>query len=283
MKAVRLGPLAATVARLRQVDEYLAAEVGPPDGGGWYALDTVVSGGHLNVWLENLVREKDGQRDVAGACLGSWLTGALAGVPVSALILERRVPRLGSGLWLHRHDEGWFDGVAFASAHVEVLADDPEADHPDAVIVVDQATLAERYANALVEMLTPLLEAVRRRTPYGLRGLWGALADDLTGTALRAARLSGTDGWAAWALSQAVLDHVAARQTHLRRRPTPFPVSWTEGEALFQVKGTCCLYYKTHDGPLDPDGDSYCTTCPFRYDDNRLSRLRRLLEHPELE
>ncbi|MBW3574586.1 MAG: (2Fe-2S)-binding protein [Actinobacteria bacterium] len=281
MNALHGGPVAVTFARLRHLDEHLAAEVGQPEGSEWYSLDTVVSGGHLDSWLESLVREKDGQRDVAGAYLGSWLTGALVSVPVSALVLERRVPHVGAGLWLHRHQEGWFDRVAFASARVDVLADDPQADHPDAVVLADEATLADRYAESLVETLTPLLEAVRRGAAYGLRGLWGAVADDITGTALRVARQTGTDGWAAWNLSQAVLDHLAARQTLLRRRPTPFPVTWRGGEALFQVKGTCCLYYKTHDGPLDPDGDSYCITCPFRYDDNRLSRLRRQLEHPE--
>lgn len=74
----------------------------------------------------------------------------------------------------------------------------------------------------------------------------------------------------------------AASQTHLRR-PRPFPVSWAGGEALFQVKGTCCLYYKTRDGSLDADDDSYCTTCPFRDHGNRLSRLRHHLELPQQE
>ncbi len=282
MKPRQTGPVVATFARLRQLDEYLEAEVGPPEGAGWYSLDTVVSGGHLDSWLEDLARDHDGQRDVAGAYLGSGLAGAVVTVPVSALVAERRVPHLRAGLWLHRHNEGWFDRVAYTSTEVDVLADDPEAGHPHAVVVADQATLAERFAQCLVETLTPLLEAVRRRTPYGLRGLWGGVADEVTGTALRAARQTNTDGWAAWALSQAVLDHVAASQIHLRR-PRPFPVSWSGGEALFQVKGTCCLYYKTHDGPLDPDGDSYCTTCPFRDDDNRLSRLRHQLELAQQE
>ncbi len=275
------SPLAATFARLRRLDQYLVAEVGPAQGAGWYDLDRVVDDGHLDVWLDELARTHDGQRDVAGAYLGSWLAGALVAAPVSALVLERRMPHLGAGVWLHRHEEGWFDGVAFASAQLLVLADDPEADHGDAVVVADQSTLVERYAHALVERLTPLLEAVRRRAPYGLRGLWGAVADDVTGTVLATARRAGTDGWLAWDQAQTVLDDVAARQEHLRKRPTPFPVSWSGGETLYQVKGTCCLYYKTHDGPLDPDGESYCTTCPFRYDDNRLCRLRRHLEDPE--
>lgn len=276
------GPVAATFARLRQLDEYLDAEVGPPEGAAWYSLDTVVSGGHLDSWLERLACDHDGQRDVAGAYLGSALAGAVVSVPMSALVGERRVPHFGAGLWLHRHGEGWFDRVSCTSIEVDVLADDPEAEHPDTVIVADQAALAERFAESLVETLAPLLQAVRRRTPYGLQGLWGGVADEVTGTALRAARQTRTDGWAAWALSQAVLDHMAASQHHLRR-PRAFPVSWSGGEALFQVKGTCCLYYKTHDGPPEPNGDRYCTTCPFRDDDNRLSRLRQQLELPEQE
>lgn len=121
------------------------------------ATSTPVGGGHLDAWLTDLARDKDGQRDVAGAYLGSWLTGALVNVPVSALVLERRVPQLGAGLWLHRHDEGWFDAVAFASAQLDVLADDPESEHADGVVQPDQARLAERVAEALVETLTPLL------------------------------------------------------------------------------------------------------------------------------
>lgn len=281
MNAIRTGPAVATLARLRHLDEYLAAEIGPPQGDDWYPIDSLVSGNHIGSWLDDLARDNGGQRDVAGAYLGSWLTGAVVSVPVSAMVLERRVPLLGAGLWLHRHDEGWFDRIAFASAKLNVLADDTDADHPDAMVLADQTALAEHYAESLVKILTPLLGAVRQRAPYGSGGLWGAVADDVTGTALGAARLAGSDGWAAWALSQVVLDHVAARQTHLRRRPTPFPVSWSGGEALFQVKGTCCLYYKTHDGPPDPESDSYCSTCPFRGNDDRLSRLRHHLEHPK--
>ncbi len=280
MSAVRTGPLAATLARLRHLDEYLVAEVGPPRREGWYDLDRVVDDGHLDTWLKHLVRTHDGQRDVAGAYLGSWLAGALVAVPMSTLVLERRVPHVGAGMWLHRHDDGWFDRVAFASAPVAILADDPDADHPHTVVTGDHASLAEQFAESLVKQLSPLLWAVRQRASYGLRGLWGAVADNIAGAALRAARQSGTDGWAAWAQAQVVLDHVAAREATLRRRPMPFPVSWSGGEALFQVNGTCCLYYKTQDGPLDPDGDSYCTTCPFRYDDSRLVRLRLHLEEP---
>lgn len=283
MNVVDTGPLSSTFARLQHLDEYLIAEVGPPRGENWYDLDRVVDDGYLDAWLNDLARAHDGQRDVAGAYLGSWLARTLVGVPVAALVLERRMPHLGGGVWLHRHEDGWFDRVAFASASVDVLADDPDTGRCDTVVFDDPTTLHDRYAEALVATLSPLLQAVRRRASYGLRGLWGAVADDIAGAALHAARQSGTDGWAAWSQADIVLDRLATRQENMRKRPSPFPVTWSGGESLFQVKGTCCLYYKTHDGPLDPDGDSYCTTCPFRYDDNRLARLRCLLEHPQPE
>lgn len=281
VSALATSPASATFARLGRLDQYLAAEVGRPRGDGWYVLDAVVADGHLDTWFDELLAANRGRRDVAGSYLGSSLAGPVVTVTMSALVLERRVPDLGSGLWLHRHPDGWFDQVSLASAGLFVVADDGDAGHPASVVLDGLDALYDRCAEVLVEALSPPLWGVRQRASYGLRGLWGAVADRMCASAVKAARLVGSDGWSAWREAQAVLDQVAARQDHLRTRPSPLPVRWSGGEELFQVKGTCCLYYKTHDGELDACGDSYCTTCPFRDQDDRLLRLQAHLENSD--
>lgn len=265
------GPLEATLERLRALDPWSVAEVGRPEGDAWYALDDMVADGHLDAWLASLVTEHGGRRDVAGTYLGSWLAATLVEVPMAAILTERRLPDLRAGLWLHRHQEGWFDRVAFASCSLTVVAGDADADHPHTTVVADRASVWDRYALTLVEVLSPLLWALRQRVPYGMRGLWGAVADDVAGRALRIARLTGGDGWGDWSEARVILDRIAVYQDHLRTRPSPFPVTWSGGDTLFQVKGTCCLYYKTQEAP-DPRGEGYCTSCPFREDESRTER-----------
>lgn len=270
--------LAASLVRLAVLDPDAGADVGRPTGMGWYALDDIVVAGRLDTWFDDLVAEHDGQRDVAGAYLGSWLADAIAGAAVMLGVVERRVPDLDAGLWLHRHPEGWFDRVAFASARVHVLASDPAADHRHAIVHDSQYGVWDALGAALSDALEPILVHIRHRSSYGLRGLWGGAADAVVGRALHAARLSGADGWAAWDQAQLILDAMALRQPQMRARPSPLPVPSPRGETLFKVKGTCCLYYKTHDLPRDPCGEGYCTTCPLRDAGDRLERLRRYLE-----
>lgn len=118
--------------------------------------------------------------------------------------------------------------------------------------------------------------AVRARAPFGRRRMWGQLADDIGGTALWTARAGDLDQRSAWKEAQAILDHVAETAPELRVRSRPFPVRWEGDETLFQVRGTCCLWYTTFEEP-DRCGEGYCTTCPLRDDDVRHERLCRYL------
>jgi hypothetical protein len=54
--------------------------------------------------------------------------------------------------------------------------------------------------------------------------------------------------------------------SHAQVRPQPFSVPWSGGEAVFTVKGTCCLRYREHGlRPSDHarDRTAFCHTCPF--------------------
>lgn len=173
---------------------------------------------------------------------------------------------------MHRHDEGWFDLVAFETTRVFVTAADAAASHPDAV-VIDGPDQIRLLARGLLDRLTLVLDAVRASAPFGRSGLWGSVADELAGAALGAARAAGTDAGDAWHLAQGAIDVIAEEWRWLRARPRLFTVTTSDGSSAFSVKGTCCLYYKTQLQPPDPCGDSYCNTCPFRDDHSRHRRL----------
>lgn len=266
------GPLAETLERLSAVDPWFGAHIGEPEGDGWHHFSDVAADGRLAGWVDDLAARHDGRRDVAGSYLGGWLAGAAILVPTAALVLERRLPDPAGELWFHRHDEGWFDLVAFETTRVYITAADAAAKHPDAVVVraADQIRL---HARGLVDRLTPVLEAVRASAPFGRSGLWGGVTDHLASAALWAARAGRTDARDAWRLAEAAIDTMAEERRWLRARPRLFPVTTADGPTAFSVKGTCCLYYKTQPQPPDPSGDSYCNTCPFRDDDSRRRRL----------
>jgi hypothetical protein len=107
--------------------------------------------------------------------------------------------------------------------------------------------------------------------------MWGQAADDLAGTALGIARAGGLEPQAAWDEAGAVVDLLAAAVPELKVRPRPFPVRWSGGEAMFQVRGTCCLWYKTESG-RSAGREGYCSSCPLRDDDSRHAGLAAWLD-----
>ncbi|MEW6152945.1 MAG: (2Fe-2S)-binding protein [Actinomycetota bacterium] len=275
--------LAETGARLSAAAGHLGFAVGAPQGKGWVGLDQVIGTGLLDHLATDL-RASEGRADVAGSYLGARVSGPVVSATVGALVTDRRCPDPApSNVALHLHEEGWFDALAFLEARAAVLADDPAAGEAGTVVVPDPAALRMWWAERLTASVGPLLEAVRDRTPYGRRGLWGSVADRVGGTALAVARSTGRAGLAAWAEAAELLDALAAQVPVGLNRPHPLPVTAAGGdEAWFQVKGTCCLYYLTVADP-DPCGDGYCTTCPFTDPDHRHRKLADWLAAPDAE
>lgn len=264
------GPLTGSFERLAALDPWFGASVGRPEGDRWVRLGDVP--GAVSAWVDELAAGHGGHRDVAGSYVSGWLADAVALATTVLLVLERRVPDPEGPVWLLRHHDGWFERVAFERPTVLVAPGDPDADHDDAT-VVDHEELAARHADGVVSRLEPVLDAVRAVAPFGRRGQWGSVADVLAGAATHAARTAGRDPDEAWRAATIITDAVASRVRWLRSRPRPYRVPRPTGDAVFPIRSSCCLYYKTQPQPPDPRGDSYCTTCPFRDDQSRHERL----------
>jgi hypothetical protein len=163
---------------------------------------------------------------------------------------------------------------------VAVLADDPDAGAPGTTVVASGTDLRAVAVEGLAAVFGPLTTAVRARAPFGLRGMWGTLADHLAEVAVRRARERGRDVDAAWCAADTVIADLAARQPLLRARPRRQVVTTDAGTSSFVAKGTCCLIYKAATGGRSATqqiASAACTSCPLRQAEDRASRFAAYL------
>ena len=258
-------PLAATLARLDAADPYCDPTAGTPVGERWTRIqDLLDDQSVLRRWFEGLSGESNGVPDVAASYLASWLGGIVLDPIGWALGVERRAwPLDPASLWIHRHEDGWFDGFAVAAQQVRMLPDDPAAGHPDAVVVADVDALRAGVAGDAVAVLGPLFASVRSFAPFGVRGMWGAVADSLGSSAAIAAFRAGRPARPAFDEAMRIVEGLVAAGAGRITRPTPEQVRWARGTTTVVHKGTCCLWYKTTDVSA-PIGERYCLSCPLQ-------------------
>jgi hypothetical protein len=109
----------------------------------------------------------------------------------------------------------------------------------------------------------PLFATVRSFAPYGVRGMWGAIADSLGSSAATAAFRAGRPARPAFDEAMRIVDGLVAAGAGRITRPTPDVVRYTTGTTTVVHKGTCCLWYKTTDVGA-PIGERYCLSCPLQ-------------------
>ncbi|CAN5498874.1 IucA/IucC family C-terminal-domain containing protein [soil metagenome] len=267
-----LSPLSETVGRISALADYLDFRTGIPDEAGWRRLTELTDPDLLEGWHWD-VTNRVGDRRVAAAYMSNWLLSFLVGGWLLPVLTEHRLPLAGHAeTAIRRNDGGWFDGFALDSLALGVLPDDPAAGDPLSVELPDRDVLFDSLADRLMS-LDPVIHALRAACPIGIPALWGAVADAISSQALLLADLAGQDRQVVWRSAYAIIDRLDLRESRPRVRPRPFPVAHENGVTLFDVRGTCCLYYKTVKEP-DRDGEGYCDSCPLRTDESRLTRLR---------
>lgn len=274
--AAALSPLAETASRISELDRYRNYYVGKREGDGWMRATRLLDASVASGWFHEIA-ERNGDRRFAGGVVSRAYVSSVVLTWAYPVLAEARLPLSSfEGASLHIGEARWIDSVAVEDERVAVLADDPAAGSPGTVVLRDRAELYD----ALVDKLTavePLLNVVREVTHLGWPALWGEVADQLGGSALWLAQLYDRDRWAAWDEVTAIIDRLAAREAKLKVRPRPFPVEWSGGVELYQVRGTCCLYYRKGKAARANE-ELYCAGCPIRSDDWRLERLRAHLE-----
>jgi hypothetical protein len=277
---------AITVARLDRSSGWRRFAVGA-DGPGWVRLDRrLADGAGLDAWVESECRgTAGGHRDLAGALIVYRLAGHLAELTVGCLVDQRRALALTpTGLALRFGGAARLDEMAVTAPAVWVLPDDADAGAAGTDVVASAHALRSVAADGLAATFGPLADAVRARTPFGLRGMWGTLADHVAEVAVRRAREQRQDVDAAWDEAGRLLDELAARVPSPWTRPRRQVVPTATGPQPVVTKGTCCLIYKAGAPPGDRGaparlvGPDACTSCPLRSEDDRARRFAAYLE-----
>jgi hypothetical protein len=274
-------------AAIRARDEHQVIELGRPQGASWFPLADLSGEGVVARELQWVAGAPAGVRpaDVAASYLAGYIGSCVLAPAATLLVLEGLLPDVSPGnLWLHREGtERWYDRIAYAGPSFWCAAEHAAAGHPDARPVGTTAELVERLASTSVEQLTPVFQAIRARAPYGLRGMWGSLADEVASSLLWITRRDdgdATEQRRVWKSIEAILDVLTARAPQLRVRPSPVEVDWSAGSTIYCRRGTCCLFYKTPEAAAYPEADQYCSSCPLRDPDEQLASWRQSLESP---
>jgi len=262
-------PLEQTLARARQLNDYLKPELGAPSGERWFAHTDLAPGA---AYLETLIAATQARlRTKAAGIVGSAVLQGyqwpLISTAIACYLLDRRVPDLTLAHTRIRYTaEHEADSLALLSGRFTALPDDPAADYPDATVVPDLDALRAMLRNTVEAHLGVVIAQLCARLGCKPRGLWLNVADSLAGTLV----------WLLQAQQPATaLEAIEAEVAALVRVPgSPLnsrqvgllQLNHQERSQVFLDRATCCYWYKT-------EGGEYCSTCPHRTPESRRERL----------
>ncbi len=273
-------PLAATLAHVMADYPYLQAQHGVPDGAAWFCPATVYSAGSAALRAQiahtQATLRTNSPTMVAGSLL-QHLQWPLLNVAVRCYLREQRVPAVRlDQVWLRLPADagpiGEPDAVALAATRFYALPGDPDAAHPDAVLVPGRAALRERLREMIIAHFAPVVALLSAELGCHARTLWLFVADGLAGTL--AWTLIEQEPLVSRAVVEAELDGLVrvpssplyARQIGL------FELTFRGQARLCYARVTCCYWYRT----AEAAGDC-CTTCPRRPAAERDARLLRFM------
>lgn len=254
--------IAATLARVSALDEWLAAEFIPAVGPGW--IDPTRLRPHLPDLLERIGnRWNTDDRRVEAAFFMHSYSWRIAGPATACYLAERRVPELAAKHMAVRFDtEGTAGPPAFRSPRFAGPPGDCQSD----VTCGDAAELLLRLKHGLEAHLALTVEALQGHAPLGTRALW-ALAADAAATAFLLAGAKLGDQERARAEAEAFF---VLRSSPLRTKATFLQLEHAGRREVFLRRGSCCLIYRLA-------GHEYCATCPLIPLDETERRLREYL------
>lgn len=196
----------------------------------------------------------------------------MAAAALVCLATERRVPDVSPDNIAFRFGpEGMARAIMLGVPTFAALPDDPDAEHPDAVVLPDVAALRGWLRDRLVHgHLAGLVPMLRERTRRGPRALWGTASDMCSSSLALLAEIEGTLAAADYLYGEARA--FLATGPPLVDAPALCPLLHAGRLASGWRRVTCCLAYRL--------GDGFCTSCPAIDQDVRQRRLRAELEAP---
>ncbi|MDQ3760716.1 MAG: iron-sulfur protein [Actinomycetota bacterium] len=179
----------------------------------------------------------------------------------------RRVPLLAPRQLSFRLDPAALQEVALRPGRFWCLPDDPEAGHPDAVPVPDEAALGAVLRRQVIAHATRFLAVYSPQVRFGRRTQWATVTDVLDSALLLAGRSFGSPQAGASDAQLVLAD--GARP--LTSASTICQVTDDRGRTHWtRRRGSCCFLYAL------PGIEGPCASCPRVNDAERARMLSTL-------
>ena len=182
-------------------------------------------------------------------------------------LIEKRVPDLStSQMWMRFLESGEIDNMAWIGRSFAALPDDPDASHPDCVILPTQEALRKYLHEQLISNFTSLIESVSAYSSLGKPGLWEIAADYSAFAFVTLGELLGDE---TIGVEESHLFSRINSKLSVRRGFIPIEHIGTTHYLLDRT--SCCLYYEVKDG-------GYCPSCPHRPLEERIALTKKHME-----
>ncbi|MGH2381205.1 MAG: IucA/IucC family C-terminal-domain containing protein [Candidatus Limnocylindria bacterium] len=261
--------LAATLARVSELDPYLSGGVGrcERNSAGWITPGqlSAADGAAMERLLAAIgAHWRTSERRIQAAFLiGEYAWYVLAPV-LGAYLAERRVPSLA-----HDNVAAWIDPgevpgrLALRTRRCTALPPDQLAGSRSVRVVADEAALREALHDEIVGHMAPVIAAIRARTPLGAKAQWLEVADRTASVLHYVGQLTGEE-------ARGIRE--AEALVHLPGSPLNSPRSRFHSyehlgaKRTVKLRGACCLSYRI-------DDHGYCMTCPLIDEPERTERV----------
>jgi hypothetical protein len=188
-------------------------------------------------------------------------------ITFACFLVDGRVPDLSLNKLSIRFGKDMdIENLAWHGRSFAALTDDPDASHPDCIVLPTREALRKYMQKQLIANFTPMIESVSSYSTLGKPGLWEIAADY---AAFAFAALGEIMGDESLGVRESRLFAEIKSKLSLRRQ---FISIEHIGSTHYMLERTsCCLYYQVKDGV-------YCHSCPHRPMDERIELVKKHME-----
>lgn len=179
-------------------------------------------------------------------------------------VVEARVPDLStSHIWMRLGETTDIQNMAWKGRSFAALPDDPNASHPDCIVLPTREALREYMRGQLINHLTPLVESISAYSSLGKPGLWEIAAEYTAFAFVALGELLGNE---VIGVEESRAFSGIRSQLSPRRGFIPIEHIGTTHYLLDRI--SCCLYYQV-------EGGKYCHSCPHRRVEERIDLMKQ--------
>lgn len=266
-------PLAESIRRAGDLSGLFNLSVRDANHDGWLGAGQLFQDNDQRlgdlVMALGLARWETENRHVAGsAFIIAYLTKVTWPL-ISQYVLERRVPDIRlSNLEFHWTGE-IIDDTAMSRPSFAVLPGDPAANHPDAVVVADEAELYERLKDWLFRgNLDIVITALRRASRASLKVSRNAVAASCAQAFKKLYDVSDKPE----IVVEAADAFFGDSSSPVYRQVTTEIFSHQGKSGFFSRRAGCCLWWRTE------QSNDYCSNCILLSREQQDTRFRKTLE-----